>query len=114
MKAVNLILGTLICYNIGTIAAHVSTSENFIFENLGKYQVNPSYIKISRRVNLNSTRKLLEKLNNVEQKYKNYCNKKEPIDYVRKTKNWVLLDKQFNSSKEAASYCWENYFAKLP
>ena len=70
----------------------IDVSSDFIYENKGEYLVNPNYVRVIRRVNLNSTKNLLNRLNDIEHQYNRQCrnrNSEKPIKSSKIGYYWI-------------------------
>lgn len=114
MQALGIICIALSCGIVVLSQSLTRVTNDFIYIDKGEYLINPDYLRVIRRVNMNSTRRLLSRLNNIETKYRQHCNIHDPENFVRRSQNWILMDKQFKSSNQAGDYCWDQFFGTSP
>ena len=105
-------------FNLLTIDMEIIQTNNFLFINEGEYLINPEYINVVRRINLNSTKEIQKLIQNVLDDYIAFCNTipklRKPETIIKnKVLDWVLLKQTTNDKIEAQNKCRAIYDSDL-
>ena len=91
---------------------YIQTDDFILFEK-GEYLINPSYINILRRINIESTQKIMNSLEAVITQYDNFCDNFRQNIIQFKYENWISLKHKANNRKYAESQCKQLFNASL-
>ena len=91
---------------------YIQTDDFILFEK-GEYLINPSYINILRRINIESTQKIINSLEEVVTQYDSFCNNFRENIIMFKYENWISLKHKTKNRKNAQSQCRQLFNASL-
>ena len=87
---------------------------NYIYQPFpNTYLVNPSFIKVRKRINLQSINHILSTLQNISTTYSSFCERYKPKFVAKTVGNWVIINKSFQNRYKAQFFCKKTYFSNL-
>lgn len=95
------------------IASSIIKTKDFIYEDKGPYLINPQEAKIIKRINLNTTRTIINSLKHLNTTYQNYCKRYTSNTFAKSINNWALINKEFNHASDASHFCEKTFYGKL-
>ena len=109
-----LIFVVLATQSQNTNAKNTIVARNYIYQYSNvSYLINPTFIRVKKRINLNNIKHILSMMSTTEKTYATYCDRYKQEFIAKTVGNWVVVSKLFQNRYKAHWFCKKTYISSL-